>query len=96
MTARRFITPRFVALLAAAIVVLQFAAVEHAAAHGGAAPDVGCEFCLSGAGNAPPLGQAPVAPVHTAGGHAAPAATVVASPKPRRTAQPARAPPTLG
>ena len=53
MTARRFITPRFVALLAAAIVVLQFAAVQHAAAHGGAAPDVGCEFCLSGAGHAP-------------------------------------------
>ena len=40
MTARRFITPRFVALLAAAVVVLQFAAVEHAVSHGGATPDI--------------------------------------------------------
>ena len=96
MTARRFITPRFVALLAAAIVVLQFAAVQHAAAHGGAAPDVGCEFCLSGAGHAPPLSDGPATHAHTIVGHAAPVTLVLASPKPRRTAQPVRGPPIVG
>lgn len=95
MNARRFITPRFIGLLAAAVVVLQFAAVQHSATHGGAMPDVGCEFCVSGAGHAPPPSLAPTAHVGGATGHGSETEHADAIPKPRRTTQPARAPPSL-
>lgn len=95
MSARRLVTLRFMGLLAAAVVVLQFATVQHATAHGGAAPDVGCEFCLSGAGAAPPSNPAPAAHARRIAGPMAPAAVPSANPKPRRSAQPARAPPLL-
>lgn len=44
--------PHLTALLAAAVIVLQFAAVEHSIEHGGTLPDIGCESCVSGAGHA--------------------------------------------
>lgn len=54
--------PHLTALLAAAVIVLQFAAVQHSIEHGGTLPDIGCEFCVSGSHHAPAASDAVVAP----------------------------------
>lgn len=82
-------------LLAAAVVVLQFAAVQHSIEHGGTLPDIGCEFCVSGAASAS-LSTHPTTPPAERLSTDAPIGEPAASaPNSRRTRPPARGPPTL-
>ncbi len=85
--------PYLASLLAAAVIVLQFAAVQHSIEHGGTLPDIGCEFCVSGTATAS-LSTHPTTP------HSAPPSAdapmhepAVSPPVSLRTHPPARGPP---
>lgn len=87
--------PYLALLLAAAVVVLQFAAVQHSIEHGGTLPDIGCEFCVSGANHAS-------LSTHSAALHPPPSFSeaplhepALPPPAPRRGLPPARGPPLL-
>ncbi|MEX0901063.1 MAG: hypothetical protein WD081_10300 [Gammaproteobacteria bacterium] len=82
-------------LLVAAIFVLQFSAVQHSIEHGGTLPDIGCDFCVSGAASAS-LTTHPAVP-HPAPSFAEPPlyAPAPSTPASRRALPPARGPPTL-
>jgi hypothetical protein len=86
--------PYLASLLAAAVIVLQFAAVQHSIEHGGALPDIGCEFCVSGTATASLSSHSAVqhpAPSFADAGEHGSAASPPAS---RRALPPARGPPT--
>ena len=87
--------PYLASLLAAAVVVLQFAAVEHSIEHGGTLPDIGCEFCVSGTATAS-LSSHPTIPHPVLPSTDVPLLEqAVSPPVSRRTRPPARGPPLL-
>jgi hypothetical protein len=87
--------PYLAVLLAAAVIVLQFVAVQHSIEHGGTVPDIGCEFCVSGTTHAS-LSTHPDAPLPTLSwSEPLPHAPASSTPTARRALPPARGPPIL-
>ena len=87
--------PYLTVLLAVAVIVLQFAAVQHSIEHGGTAPDIGCEICVSGVSHASLSTHAAAPHPVTAASEPARQDPAPAAPLARHARPPARGPPIL-
>lgn len=82
-------------LLVAAVVILQFVAVQHSIEHGSALPDNGCEFCVSGTATASLSSHLPDSTPALSFADAPRHEPLAAPSASRRARPPARGPPRL-